>query len=86
MLATNALRLQGSTLAVGLLSFGLSLSGVVPKLSSAASSNTDDPTVATEAKQKRKGNKEMEEFDNPMARAESEDESVTVKDQSVNEK
>ena len=84
MLATNALRLQGSTLAVGLLSFGLSLSGVVPKLSSAASSNTDDPTVATEAKQKRKGN--LEEFDNPMARAESEDESVTVKDQSVNEK
>ena len=82
----DVLQLQGSTLAVGMLSFGLSLSGVVPKLSNAASSNTDDRTVTTEASQKSKGDNEMEEFDNPMARADSEDESMTVKDQSVNEK
>ena len=73
----DVLQLQGSTLAIGMLS--------LPKLSNTASSNTDDPTVITEANQS-KGNNEMEEFDNPMARAESEDESMTVKDQSVNEK
>ena len=66
------LRLQGSTLAVGVLSFGWTLSGV-------------NQTVTTKTKPKRQGNKEMEEFDNPMARTEPEDESATVNDQSINE-
>ena len=66
------LRLQGSTLAVGVLSVGLTLSGV-------------NQTVTTKTKPKRQGNKEMEEFDNPMARTEPEDESATVNDQSINE-